>query len=371
MPIDPLIARGSAPLDVTNTLAAIAEMRDRRAHQNAMLAEQQRQFGYQQQQDALKQQQAQAEDQAWADGLAAFQGAKDDAERMQHLGTLARIDPQATAFIGRSWAEQKAAGEPTNYASQRVGGFEVLTQGGKHLGHRAIPVIGGSGTSGGGGGRSSLSQQGSEQYTILPPEAVSGMGLPADTLVQLNNKNGKLDILSKAPDQPFSATDISAARLKLIQIKIARNQLELVKNKYAALKDTFSAGAGGAFLPTEAGKEADAAVNPMKEMVTSITRTPGIGAMSDYETRLAQLKFPDRNQYESVSAQQIQSIEQLLNDLESGYREILGGSSAVGTQPAPTMPSARQPVRVRSKDEALKLPPGTVFITPDGQRKVR
>jgi len=345
MAIDPLIARGGVPLDVTSTLAAIAEMRARDEHRNALIAQQQRELSYQQQQDVLKQQQADAQDQAWSEGFAAFQGAKDDTERLQHLGALSRIDPQAAALIGRSWAEQKTASEPTNYASQRVGGFEVLTQGGKHLGHRAIPVIGGggSGTSGGGGGRSSVSQQGSEQYTILPPEAVSGMGLPAETLVQLNNKNGKLDILSKAPEQPFSTKDLSAARLKLIQIKSARNQLELVKNKYAALKDTFSAGAGGAFLPTQEGKAADAAVNSMKDMFTTITRTPGIGAMSDYETRLAQLKFPDRNQYESVSAQQIQSIEQLLNDLESGYREILGGSSAVSTQPSPTMPSASVP----------------------------
>lgn len=112
MAIDPLIARGGVPLDVTNTLAAIAEMRARDAHRNALIAQQQRELSYQQQQDALKQQQADAQDQAWNEGFAAFQGAKDDTERLQHLGALSRIDPQAAALIGRSWAEQKKQNEP-------------------------------------------------------------------------------------------------------------------------------------------------------------------------------------------------------------------------------------------------------------------
>jgi hypothetical protein len=40
-------------------------------------------------------------------------------------------------------------------------------------------------------------------------------------------------------------------------------------------------------------------------------------------------------------------------------------------RPAPAPAAASGPVRVRTPDEARALAPGTVFITPDGRRKVR
>jgi hypothetical protein len=59
-----------------------------------------------------------------------------------------------------------------------------------------------------------------------------------------------------------------------------------------------------------------------------------------------------------------------------------GGRRGGGSLPGPTKPAPRPrpapapaaasgPVRVRTPDEARALPPGTVFITPDGRRKVR
>jgi hypothetical protein len=48
-----------------------------------------------------------------------------------------------------------------------------------------------------------------------------------------------------------------------------------------------------------------------------------------------------------------------------------GGGSAPRPRPAPAPAAASGPVRVRTPDEARALPPGTVFITPDGRRKVR
>jgi hypothetical protein len=45
---------------------------------------------------------------------------------------------------------------------------------------------------------------------------------------------------------------------------------------------------------------------------------------------------------------------------------------AAPAEPAPAAPAQSSgPVRVTSPEEAMRLPPGTVFITPDGRRKVR
>lgn len=127
--------------------------------------------------------------------------------------------------------------------------------------------------------------------------------------------------------------DASSARMKQRQLSIARSQLALVRQKFEKLKGTFSAGPGGNLVPTVEGKAFDAAVNSMRDTLTSITRVPGIGAMSDFETRLSQAKFPDRGQYEEVGAQQIQSIDDLLSGLEQGYGDMLGTPpSAAGQQ---------------------------------------
>ncbi len=51
---------------------------------------------------------------------------------------------------------------------------------------------------------------------------------------------------------------------------------------------------------------------------------------------------------------------------DQGYRPRNGGASAPGA----AAPSG-QPVKVRTMQQALALPTGTVFVTPDGRRKVR
>lgn len=342
MPIDPMIARGGVPLDLTNTLQSIAEMRALDQKRNALIAQNQQELAYKQAEAERQQAEADAEDQAWNDGIAAFQSAQTDAERRQHLTTLARIDPQATSVIARQWdAQQKAsAPAPSVQITQSPGpyGGTILSDGNRwqFVEQPRQPVrSSGGGGSGGGGGASTQSD--AEQYQVLPPEAIKAYGLPEGTVAQVGPK-GKIEIISKPPDQQFTPKDLSAARAKLNQIRIAKNQLNVLKTKYAALKDTFSSGIGGAWVPSEAGKAADAAVNSMRDTITSLTRTPGIGSMSDFETRLAQLKFPDRGQYESVSQQQIQSLEQLINDLDSGYREILSGTQTQSPPSAPVQP---------------------------------
>jgi hypothetical protein len=56
---------------------------------------------------------------------------------------------------------------------------------------------------------------------------------------------------------------------------------------------------------------------------------------------------------------------------DSGYRPIGGGDPQQATAPASGIQPASAPVKVRSIQEARKLAPGTVFLTPDGRRKVR
>lgn len=141
---------------------------------------------------------------------------------------------------------------------------------------------------------------------------------------------------------PLSPKDTGVVKQKLIQINTARQQLEAAKRKFAAIQNSVSAGPGGQFVPTPAGKAFDAAIDAMRGTITSITRVPGVGAMSDYETRLDQAKFPERGNYEAVTAQKLEQLDALISGLDAGYRDLLGGPSDTAAPAAPAAP-AQQP----------------------------
>jgi cation transport regulator ChaB len=166
-----------------------------------------------------------------------------------------------------------------------------------------------------------------------PPKAPEGYRWAADGQSLEVIPGGPKDATAPAP---MSAKDRNTARVKLTQVSVARRQLQDAKQKYAALKGSLAAGPGGGLLPTPGGKAYDAAIDTMRSSISALTRVPGVGAMSDYETRLDQAKFPTRNNYEEVGAQQLQALEDQLNTIEQNYREMLGG----GAPAAPVEPQA-------------------------------
>jgi hypothetical protein len=123
---------------------------------------------------------------------------------------------------------------------------------------------------------------------------------------------------------------------KLVTMQALKQQLEAVKTSWAKIKDSSSAGAfGQGYIPTEAGRGFDAAVAGLSPLFRQISRTPGEGAMSDYESRLAQAALPNRTQYESVTEQQIAQIEDMVAAIESGYQGMLGnGGNSSSSVPA-------------------------------------
>lgn len=228
------------------------------------------------------------------------------------------------------------------------------------------------------------------QFVTLTPDEITAAGLPPGTSAQRDVNTGKIDVLSKRDaSSTLSQKDATTAKMKLNTVTLARQQLDNIRQRFEPLKGTMSAGAfGQGKVPSEAGRSFDAAVNQMRSTLTALTRVPGVGAMSDYETKLDQSKFPTRDEYESVTQQQIDDLDNMLNAIETGYKDLLvggsaqggatgtwsGGSQATAPNTAPSQSAATAqsaPVAVTSAAEAMKLPPGTVFITPDGRQKVR
>jgi hypothetical protein len=131
--------------------------------------------------------------------------------------------------------------------------------------------------------------------------------------------------------QRISAKDATTARQKITQIRAARQQINSARQAFQKLKGTFSAGLGGQYLPTPEGQAFDRAIANLAPLITAVTRVPGVGAMSDYESRLQNAALPSRGTYEDVTAQQFQDLENLLNTVEAGYNDLLSGGQAAPT----------------------------------------
>ena len=314
MAVDPIIARGTQPLDVSNALLGIAGLRQR----DRALAQDQQVIDFRQNALMQAQQQQEDDDAEWEQAYAA-----------KDWGRMARLDPQTTKIL---WDREQSLQPqtPAQLSAERVGGFEVLRdQTGKVYGQGRVKegpsvVVAGSGAA---------------PVGKAPP----GYRWTAD---------GNLEPIPGGPadaktTQPLSPKDTNTARVKLTQVQIARNQLNTAKQRFEALRNTFSAGPGGNLLPTPEGKAFDAAIDSMRGSITALTRVPGVGAMSDYETRLDQAKFPTRGKYEEVAAQQLQALEDLLNTIEGGYSELLGTKPGAepntSAAPEPKVPRKEAP----------------------------
>lgn len=296
MPVDPIIARPYVPQFGTTLREALrTQVAD--DYRSALLQQDRDDFEWRQRQAAEAQAQALAAEQQEAEEERLW----DEAYARRDWGTLARIDPQTARALFEFEREKQA---PAYAINEQPGPFgsRIVSDGSR------FQVVEPQRPAAAGGGGAAHGK---------PP---AGYRWTAD---------GNLESIPGGPqDKPampaLSAKDANTARVKLTQVKVARDQLETAKQRYAALKDTFSAGMGGKILPTPKGKAFDAAIDSMRGSITALTRVPGIGAMSDFETRLDQAKFPTRNAYEAVGEQQLGALEQLLDTIEGGYSELLG-----------------------------------------------
>lgn len=202
-----------------------------------------------------------------------------------------------------------------------------------------------------------------EQFQALTPEEIQAAGLPAGTAAQRNAQTGKIDVLSRRDNTGvLSQKDATTAKMKLNTVQLARQQLNAIKEAFTKGREGINAfGPGQGLLPTEAGKKFDARVDQMRSTLTALTRVPGVGAMSDYETKLDQSKFPNRTDYEGVTADKLQQLEDMLALIENGYSGLLsGGDTAPGAPPG----SGGQPMQfaTEAEAEAAGIKPGTRVI---------
>ena len=135
---------------------------------------------------------------------------------------------------------------------------------------------------------------------------------------------------TQAAKPVLSSKELLTAKGKMDKLRLAKTQIKQIQDKFDQAKG-ISAGPVTGLLPTPSGQAFDKAVDAFRQTFVALTRTPGVGQMSDFETRLSQAALPSRSDYESVTQQAIDQLNTMVQELESGYSELLSGAQGTST----------------------------------------
>jgi hypothetical protein len=348
MALDPMIARGVAPIDVSNTLAEVAALRQRDqslqqdASANALMRER---FQYGRQQDQAAAQRGEEDDAEW-----------DAAYQAKDWGAMARIDPQTTKIL---WDQEQSA-QPKAPEYRAVG--DSLLE---------LP------TAPGGQPRVAFQAPPKPEKPEKGPDAPSGYRW---------NAEGGLEPIPGGPSDPSGP----GARKNVQPLRKEFEGLDSVKSFKTSLPLLVSArkapdnGYGDLQLIYTAGKILDPG-SVVREGELALT----VAAGSPLQRIIGQTRFSTENGGR-LTPQTRKQILEMLNERVLAYRQAFdqdrerfgtyaeeaGGKreDVIGQHPANAFKNsgaASGPVKVKSVQDAAKLKPGTEFITPDGQHRVR
>ena len=168
---------------------------------------------------------------------------------------------------------------------------------------------------------------------------VAGVGADGKPVFFQTNKDGQVSVVpdvAPPPKATLTGKDLAAVNGKIQAAQNLKRQLADARARFAQIKGTLAAGPITGMNPfSEQGQQFDASIDALRSTVTALTRTPGVGAMSDYETRLDQAKIPTRGKYESTTEQQLQELETFADNIIRGYSDMAGtppaGAGASGS----------------------------------------
>jgi hypothetical protein len=158
--------------------------------------------------------------------------------------------------------------------------------------------------------------------------------------------------------KPLSPATLTNIKGKLVTIDLIKKQLEKVKSAWEKAKKGLT-GPLGQYVPSQSGEAFDAAIAALQPTLRQISRTPGEGSMSDYESKLANAQLPARGKwFKSTTQAQIDQLDDLIASIESGYRGMLGNTGV------PSNPGTRAPA---STDDLNPTIPGIGKVLYSGE----
>jgi hypothetical protein len=253
----------------------------------------------------------------------------DDARAAQ-IGGLLQAQPEMAGALAQSlgYSPQGAKGQGSQAKELQVYGL-LMEQGGPELANAYL-------------------------QNLVNPDAMSEYQKAqlAISLRQLGLQESKFVAdEERADEKAAGGADLTPRQrgditMKLKLIPVARTQYNRVKELYNEMiqDGTFARGGLGGLIPSQlaGGKaeEFEKAIGALRKSILSMTRVPGIGAMSNYETMLDEAALPSRWGSDEGRAEAINNIGMLLENYEAGYKDMLGS-----TPPARSAPRRNAPGR--------------------------
>ncbi|HEX7856246.1 MAG TPA: hypothetical protein VF489_09035 [Sphingobium sp.] len=115
------------------------------------------------------------------------------------------------------------------------------------------------------------------------------------------------------------------ARAALDQIDRIQPQLDRVRQLYSEnLRGSGPLKSIGEYMPTQANARFDNAVAGLRTLVRPAQRTPGEGAMSDFESKLAIQNLPDRYSFDGANEEALTNMQTFLDTSRTAYSKRLG-----------------------------------------------
>lgn len=187
-----------------------------------------------------------------------------------------------------------------------------------------------------GGGYYEMGPDGSPRQLVAPPpreekpprgqvvQDANGNFVVVDpttgTSAPVTGADGK-PVAGKGPTT-LTGKQLENAKGKLLAIQVLRKQLANLQKAFDETKG-LQAGPLTGKLPTPDNRKFEAAKAALYTTVRQLSRTPGEGSMSDYESRLSTAQLPDLGDYESATQQKIDQLADLANTIEQGYTGMI------------------------------------------------
>lgn len=179
--------------------------------------------------------------------------------------------------------------------------------------------------------------QGQREQTQIVTDADGGVHI-------VNKQTGQSQTATDAQGNPIigkgglSQEQLKNASAKKQTVEILRKQLDNLKVARANLGSMDYGVIAGRQAVTDSARAYDGALAALQSTVRQLTRTPGEGAMSDFESRIAMAQLPGRVDPSGVIDQKITQLEDLANIVEQGYSDMLNRSGG-RAQPKPAQPT--------------------------------
>lgn len=314
MPLDPMIARGVAPIDVSNTLAQISALRQRdqglQQDQAANTLMRER-FTYGQQQDAREQAQLDEDDREW-----------DAAYQARDWGSMARLDPQTTKVL---WDYEQAQKPPDPLTVQDFPGVGTgIVQGGEIKQFRNAPQP--------------------QQYG---PESFSPQTLEDGSIVLVGNRGTtrRTEFRGAVKADPAEVE----AKTKKASANTSWNMYTAAMEGVRRSMVNTTTGPVLGRLPAFSGAQqtADGAVAAIAPVLKQLFRTAGEGTFTDKDQQLLLAMVPTRADRPEARDAKIANIDAIVRAKLGIEPETSSGSGGLTPEEKAELESLRQRLKVK------------------------